>query len=95
MSDPDLDEIRSELQHARETAKSELNDPILNVTESIDRLDDREDDPRPDRLESIHEELERLEDNTEGEANDHLTQAREHVRAYHDNLDVLADEDEL
>lgn len=94
MSDPDLDEIRSELQHAREEAKSDINEPLQNVTQAIDRLDDRENDPRPDRLQSIHEELERLEDNTEGQANDHITQAREHVRAYHDNLDTLADEDE-
>lgn len=93
MSDPDLDEIRSELQHAREEAESDLNEPIQNVTEAIGRLDDRENEPGPDRLESIHEELERLENNTESEANEHITQAREHVRSYHDNLDTLADED--
>lgn len=67
--DPDaaLDRVQTELQHAREHAKAELNDPINDITTAIDRLQAAEDDPRPDRLEELQRQLVDLREETEVE----------------------------
>jgi hypothetical protein len=91
VSDPDLDQVQTELQHAREEDTGDLNEPLNNLTQAIDRLEDQEGEPKPDRLESIHDELVRLQEENEGEIREHLRRARDHVRAYHDNLDELTE----
>jgi hypothetical protein len=83
--------VQTELQHAREEDTGDLNEPLNNLTQAIDRLEDQEGEPKPDRLESIHDELVRLQEENEGEIREHLRRARDHVRAYHDNLDELTE----
>ena len=92
MSDPDLDQVRTELQHAREEDTGDLNEPLNNLTQAIDRLEDAEGGPKPDRLDSIHDELTRLQEDEEGEIREHLRQARDHVRAYRENVEELNEE---
>lgn len=92
MSDPDLDQVQTELQHAREEDTGDLNEPLNNLTQALDRLEDAEGGPKPDRLDSIHDELVRLQEDNEGEIQEHLRRARDHVRAYRENADELSEE---
>jgi hypothetical protein len=92
VSDPDLDQVRTELQHARDEDTGDLNEPLNNLTQALDRLEDEEGEPKPDHLESIHDELVRLQEDNEGEIQKHLRRARDHVRAYRENADELSEE---
>lgn len=92
MSDPDLDQVRTELQHAREEDTGDLNESLNSLTQALDQLDEEGPEPKPERLDSIHDELVRLQEDNEGEIQEHLRRARDHVRAYRDNLDELSEE---
>ncbi|MDL5361793.1 hypothetical protein [Halalkalicoccus sp. NIPERK01] len=92
MSDPDLDRVRTELQHAREEDTGELNEPLNNLTQALERLDEEGNEPKPERLDSIHDELVRLQEDTGGEIREHLRRARDQVRAYRENADELTEE---
>ncbi|MFD1587723.1 hypothetical protein ACFR9U_12075 [Halorientalis brevis] len=97
MSDPgptpdaELEQLRTELQHAREDAGGDVSEVLDNLTEALGNLDASDDEPRQDHLESIRAELARLEDDTEGDTRKSLDRAREHVRAI---LEARLTEDE-
>lgn len=42
-----------------------LNEPLNDLTQALERLEDEENDPKPDRLDSIHDELVRLQEDGE------------------------------
>jgi hypothetical protein len=48
----DLDQVRTALQHASENAKRDVRKPLQNFTKAIERLDDRDDDPKRDRVDA-------------------------------------------
>jgi hypothetical protein len=94
-------------KHARDEDTGDLNEPLNNLTQALDRLEDEEGEPKPDHLESIHDELVRLQEDgeersssssrtqsgdNEGEIQEHLRRARDHVRAYRENADELSEE---
>ncbi|WP_457590057.1 DUF7553 family protein [Halalkalicoccus salilacus] len=77
-------------KHAHEEDTGDLNEPLNDLTQALDRLEDAEGGgPKPDRLDSIHDELVGLEEDEEGEIQEHLRRARDHVRAYRENADEL------
>ncbi|MFC6904849.1 DUF7553 family protein [Halalkalicoccus tibetensis] len=104
MSDPDLDQVRTELQHAREADTGELNESLNSLTQALDQLDEEGNEPKPEHLDSIHDELVRLQEGygeggssatsqsgDDEEIRDHLRRARDHVRAYRENVDELSE----
>lgn len=92
MSDPDLDQVGTELQHAREEDTGEVNEPLNNLTQALERLDEEGSKPKPERLDSNHDELVRLQENTWDEIREYLRRARDHVRAYRENAAELTEE---
>ena len=89
MTTPALDQVRTELQHARAAGRSQLQAQLDDISAAIGTLDEREDDPKPDRLESLRVEIAKLQSDTTGETQDHLRQAHELLRAYQENQAVL------
>lgn len=79
--DPELEQLRTELQHARENAGGDVSEVLDNLTEALGSLDATDDQPSQDNLESIRAELARLEEDTEGDTRQSLDRAREHTRA--------------
>ncbi|WP_256391818.1 DUF7553 family protein [Natronoarchaeum rubrum] len=75
----ELDAVQSQLQHAREDAKPELNDPLNEVSEALDRMQGEETDPRPDRLESVERELVTLRSDAAPETDERLRDALERL----------------
>jgi len=76
----ELDAVQTQLQHAREDAKPELNDPINEVTEALDRMQGEETDARPDRLESVERELVELQSDAGAETKARLRDAAQRLR---------------
>lgn len=74
-----LDAVQTQLQHAREDAKPELNDPLNEVTEALDRMQGEETDARPDRLESIQRELAELRSDAAPKTDERLRDALERL----------------
>jgi|GEM_PF-5703902 len=74
-----LDDVQSQLQHAREDAKPALNDTLNEVTEALDRMQGEETDARPDRLESIQRELVELRSDAAPETDERLRDALERL----------------
>lgn len=95
MTTRELDEIRTEITHALANANRETMEPLNSINEAIEILDEREGDPKPDRLDSIREELETLESSSEGETREHLRNAREHLRAFQENREFLDDREDV
>ena len=89
MTTPDLDQVRTELQHARAASKSQIQTQLDDISTAIGTLDERDDDPKPDRIESLRMEIAKLQSNTTGETQDHLRQAHEHLLAYQENQAFL------
>lgn len=79
--DPDIEQLRTDLQHAREEANAEVSTALDNLTVALGNLDESENDPKQDDLESVRAELARLEDDTEGDTRQAIDRARERVRA--------------
>lgn len=89
MTNQELDQIRTEITHALANANRETMEPLNSINEALEVLDERSDDPTPDRLDSIRGEIEKLESESEGETRDHLRNAREHLRAFQENREWL------
>jgi len=79
--DPEIEQLRTELQHARESATRDIATTLDNLTVALGNLDESDDDPEQDDLESIRAELARLEADTEGDTRKAIDRARERARA--------------
>ena len=88
-TDHDLNQIRTQIEHARESANRETMEPLNSINEGLEALDKGEGDPRPDRIESIEEELLKLQNSSEGETHEHLRRARDHLQAYKENQEFI------
>lgn len=79
--DPDIEQLRTELQHARANAGGNVAEVLDNLTETLGTLDAAETEPGQETLDSIRAELARLEADTTGETRQYIDQARNRVRA--------------
>ena len=76
-----FDQIQTDLMHAREDAKREIGDPLNQITEALDSMqDEAETDARPDRLESIERELLELQEDADPETKSRLQDVVERLR---------------
>lgn len=76
-----FDEIQTELMHAREGAERSISEPLNQVTQALDSMqDEAETDARPDRLESLERELLELQSDANPETKERLQNAAEHLR---------------
>jgi hypothetical protein len=83
----ELDQVRTELQHATEHAKRDARKPLQNFTQSIERSTTGT--TIRSGTESMREELSRLETEASDEAREYIVQAREHLQAYEENREFL------
>ena len=85
----ELDQIRTQIEHARESANRETMEPLNSINEGLEFLDESDEPPRRERIESIERELLELQDDAEGETRDHLRRARDHLQAYKQNRESI------
>ncbi|MFB6179686.1 MAG: hypothetical protein ABEI77_08185 [Halorientalis sp.] len=92
-SDPDqhLEQLRTELQDARDVAPDNADEVLKNLSVALGRLDATDDQPSQDDLESVRAELARLENDTTGDTRKRIDHAREHVRTV---IEARLDDDE-
>lgn len=75
------DEIQTELMHAREGAERSISDPLNQITQALDSMQDEDEtDARPDRLESLERELVELQSDADPETKARLRDAAERLR---------------
>lgn len=76
-----FDEIQTELMHARESAERSIGDPLNQITQALDSMQDEDEtDARPDRLESLERELVELQSDADPETQARLRDAAERLR---------------
>lgn len=80
MSDP-IDEIQSEIQHAREQDQTNTQQVLDRISEGLRILKESEDPPRADRIAPVIDELNRLNNSIDdSEESARIEEARDHLR---------------